>query len=98
MGILSHYFFRISDGSPPATRRRGGYSETLAGGQMGPARAAPSAAYAMPPTAAARAGAVAAAGSRRVLSLWRHHMQSDAKGKGQVRLQRACKMPAPCPA
>ena len=33
------------DGSPPATRRRGGYSETLAGGQPGPARAAPPAAF-----------------------------------------------------
>ena len=34
----------ICDGSPPATRRRGGYSETLAGGQPGPTRAAPPAA------------------------------------------------------
>ena len=33
------------DGSPPATRRRGGYSETLARGQPGPARAAPPAAF-----------------------------------------------------
>ena len=33
------------DGSPPATRRRGGYSETLAGGQPGPTRAAPPAAF-----------------------------------------------------
>ena len=39
------YIFSISyrnfDRSPPATRRRGGYSETLAGVQPGPARAAP---------------------------------------------------------
>ena len=47
-----------------------------------------------PPAAAAPAGAVAAAGSRSVLSLWRHHMQSDAKGKGQVR---ACNVRANCP-
>ena len=33
------------DGSSPATRRRGGYSETLAGGQPGPAGAAPPAAF-----------------------------------------------------
>ena len=43
------FFFRsltgTFDGSPPATRRRGGYSETLAGGQPGPARAAPPAAF-----------------------------------------------------
>ena len=42
-------FFRsltgIFDGSPPATRPRGGYSETLAGGQPGPARAAPPVTY-----------------------------------------------------
>ena len=43
------FFFRsltgTFDGSPPASRRRGGYSETLAGGQPGPARAAPPAAF-----------------------------------------------------
>ena len=33
------------DGYPSATRRRGGYSETLAGGQPGPARAAPPATF-----------------------------------------------------
>ena len=42
-------FFRcltgFCDGSPPATRRRGGYSETQAGGQPGPTRAAPPAAF-----------------------------------------------------
>ena len=42
-------FFSIAagtfDGSPPATRRREGYSETLAGGQPGPARAAPPATF-----------------------------------------------------
>ena len=32
-------------GSPPATRSRGEYSETLAGGQPGPPRVAPSAAF-----------------------------------------------------
>ena len=47
--FLSVYFFSTPagfyDGSPQATRRRGGYSETLARGQLGPARAAPPAAF-----------------------------------------------------
>ena len=45
------------------------------------------------PAAAAPAGAVAAAGSRRVLSLRRLHIQSDANSKGQVR---ACNVRATC--
>ena len=57
----------IFDGSPPATRRRGGCSETLAGRHPVPARAAPPATLEWPPAAAAPVGAVTAAGGRSVL-------------------------------
>ena len=45
MSIFFRFLARTFDGSPPATRRRGAYSETLAGGQPGPARAAPPATF-----------------------------------------------------
>ena len=50
------------DGSPPATRRRGGYSETLAAGQPGPARAAPPAAFDMASSGSGSCGGCCSSG------------------------------------
>ena len=87
------YIFRcladICDGSPPATRRRGGYSETLAGGQPGPTRAAPPAAYGVAARGSGSRGGCGSGGrSQRGAS-----PPDDAANKSQVR---ACDMRAKC--
>ena len=67
LGQLPVYFLSTSAGffygSPPATRRHGGYRETLAGGQPGLPRRRPPRHLQRPPAAAAPAGAVTLAGS-----------------------------------
>ena len=66
MSIFFRFLADICDGSPPATRRRGGYSETLAGGQPGPTRAAPPAAYEVAARGSGSCVAAAAAGGHSV--------------------------------
>ena len=87
-------FFRsladISDGSPPATRRRGGYSETLAGGQPGPTRAAPPAAFGVAARSGGSCGGCGSGGRPQPGA----SQPDDAADRGQVR---ACDMRATCP-
>ena len=65
---------------PQGPGAAGGTVKSLPGASRGLPGAHPARHLQRPPTAAAPAGAVAAAGSRSVLPLWRHK-QSDAKGK-----------------
>ena len=86
-------FFRclaeLCDGSPPATRRRGGYSETLAGGQPGPTRAAPPAAFGVGARGGGSCGGCGSGGRpQRGAS-----QPDDAADRGQLR---ACDMHATC--
>ena len=86
-------FFRcladICDGSPPAARRRGGYSETLAGGQPGPTRAAPPAAYEVAARGSGSCGGCGSSGRSQRGAI----RPDDAADRGQVR---ACDMRATC--
>ena len=87
------FFFRcladVCDGSPPATRRRGGYSETLARGQPGPTRAAPPAAFGVAARGGGTCGGCGSGGRPQ-----RGANQPDgADDRGQVR---ACDMRATC--
>ena len=91
--IYISIFFRclahFCDGSPPATRRRGGYSETLAGGQPGPTRAAPPAAFGVAARGGGTSGGCGSGGRPQ-----RGANQPDgADDRGQVR---ACDMRATC--
>ena len=89
MSIFFRCLAESCDGSPPATRRRGGYSETLAGGQPGPTRAAPPAAYGVAARGGGSRGGCGSGGrSQRGAS-----PPNDAANKGQVR---ACDMRAKC--
>ena len=74
---------------PPATRRCGGYSETLAGGQPGPTRAAPPAAFGVAARGGGSCGGCGSGGRPQ-----RGANQPDnAADRGQVR---ACDMHASC--
>ena len=91
--FLSVYFFRclagFCDGSPPATRRRGGYRETLAGGQPGPTRAAPPAAFGVAARGGGSCGGCGSGGRPQRGT----DQPDDAADSGQVR---ACDMRATC--
>ena len=86
-------FFRclagFCDGSPPATSRRGGYSETPAGGQPGPTRAAPPAAFGVAARGGGSCGGCGSGGRPQRGA----NQPDDAADSGQVR---ACDMRATC--
>ena len=74
---------------PPATRRRGGYSENLAGGQPGPTRAAPPAAFGVAARGDGSCGGCGSGGRPQRGA----NQPDDAADSGQVR---ACDMRATC--
>ena len=86
-------FFRclaiICDGSHPATRRRGGYSEDPAGGQPGPTRAALPAAFGEAARGGGSCGGCGSGGRPQCGA----SQPADAADRGQVR---ACDMRATC--
>ena len=90
--FLSVHFFRFLtgtfDGSPRATRRRRGYSETLAGGQPGLSRAAPPAAFDMAARSSGSCGGCGSSGQPQRLDV-----MDDAGNPGACRvtcMQTAC--------
>ena len=77
------------DGSPLASRRRGGYSETLARAQPGPTRAAPPAAFGVAARGSGSCGGCGSGGRPQRGA----KQPEDAADSGQVR---ACDMRATC--
>ena len=79
------------------TTRRGGYSETLAGGQPGPARAAPPAAYDLATRGSGSCGTCVSGGRpQRGAALAAREIQRRCSWAQVRAVYRACNVPASC--
>ena len=98
MSILLRCLAGFCDASPPATRRCGEYSETLVGGQPGPARAAPPAEYDLATRGSGSCGSNGSGGrSQRGAALAPHEIQRRCSWPQLRAVYRACNVPASCP-